>query len=63
MSLTKNIHRLFHEKIKQFYYIYQKVPTMSGNLTWSHWYKLLSIKDINKILYYVKQYEINNLDV
>ena len=50
-------------KIKQFYYIYQKVPTLSGNLTWSHWYELLSIKDINKIMYYVKQCEINNLDV
>lgn len=50
-------------KIKQFYYIYQKVPTLSGNLTWSHWYELLSIKDINKIMCYVKQCEINNLDV
>ena len=50
-------------KIKQFYYIYQKVPTLSGILTWSHWYELLSIKDINKIMYYVKQCEINNLDV
>ena len=50
-------------KIKQFYYIYQKVPTLSGNLAWSHWYELLSIKDINKIMYYVKQCEINNLDV
>ena len=53
----------FLYKIKQFYYIYQKVPTLSGNLTWSHWYELLSMKDINKIVYYVKQCEINNLDV
>lgn len=53
----------FLYKIKQFYYICQKVPTMSGNLTWSHWYELLSIKDINKIQYYVKQCELNNLDV
>ncbi len=40
-------------KIIQFFNIYQKVPTVSGNLTWSHWYEMLSIKDINKILYYI----------
>lgn len=33
---------------------------MSGKLTWSHWYEMLSIKDINKIKYYVNQCEINN---
>ncbi len=50
-------------KIKQFYDIYEKVPTMSGNLTWSHWYEMLSIKEIDKIVYYVNQCEINNLNV
>ena len=50
-------------KIKQFYNIAQKVPTMSGNLTWSHWYEMLAISDINEILYYVKQCENSNLDV
>ena len=50
-------------KIKQFYDIYGKVPTMSGNLTWSHWYEMLSIKEIDKIVYYVNQCEINNLNV
>ncbi|MDO4963356.1 MAG: PDDEXK nuclease domain-containing protein [bacterium] len=50
-------------KIKQFYSIIQKVPTMSGKLTWSHWYEMLSIDDINKIKYYVYQCEINNIDV
>ncbi|MBQ7140624.1 MAG: DUF1016 family protein [Bacilli bacterium] len=50
-------------KIKQFYSIIEKVPTMSGKLTWSHWYEMLSISDVNKIIYYVKQCEINNLDV
>ena len=37
-------------KIKQFYNIIEKVPTMSGKLTWSHWYEMLSIDDINKII-------------
>lgn len=50
-------------KIKQFYNIIEKVPTLSGKLTWSHWYEMLSINDLNKIIYYVNQSEINNLDV
>ena len=36
---------------------------MSGKLTWSHWYEMLSINDIDKISYYVHQCEINNIDV
>lgn len=30
-------------KIKQFYNIIEKVPTLSGKLTWSHWYEILPI--------------------
>ena len=44
-------------KIIQFYNIYEKVPTTPGKLSWSHWYEMLSIKDINKIIYYVRQCE------
>ncbi len=50
-------------KIKQFYNIIEKVPTLSGKLTWSHWYEMLSFDDINKIEYYVNQWEVYNLDV
>lgn len=50
-------------KIKQFYYIIEKVPTLSGKLTWSHWYEMLSFENVNKIIYYVNQCEVNNLDV
>ena len=50
-------------KIKQFYNIIEKVPTLSGKLTWSHWYEMLSFNDINKITYYVNLCEIHNLDV
>ena len=50
-------------KIKQFYNIIEKVPTLSGKLTWSHWYEMLSFDDINKIEYYVNQCEVYNLDV
>ena len=41
----------------------EKVPTMSGKLTWSHWYEMLSFDDTNKIMYYVNQCESCNLDV
>ena len=50
-------------KIKQFYIIIEKVPTMSGKLTWSHWYEVLSFDDIKKIEYYVNQCEVYNIDV
>ena len=50
-------------KIKQFYNIIEKVPTLSGKLTWSHWYEMLPISDIDKIIYYVNQCELNNIDV
>lgn len=50
-------------KIKQFYNIIEKVPTLSGKLTWSHWYEMLPFDDINKITYYVNVCIIENLDV
>ena len=36
---------------------------MSGKLTWSHWYEMLSINGTNKITYYAQQCELYNLDV
>ncbi len=50
-------------KIKQFYLLIQKVPTLSGKLTWSHWYEMLSINDTNEIKYYVERCESNSIDV
>ena len=50
-------------KIIQFYNIIQKVPTVSGNLTWSHWYEMLSIENINKIIYYMNRTDNDNLSV
>ena len=47
-------------KIKQFYIIILKVPILSGKLTLSHWYEMLSINDTNKIVYYVRKYELND---
>ena len=42
-------------KIKQFYNIIEKVPTLSGKLTWSHWYEMLSFDDI-RIIDFVKNF-------
>ena len=50
-------------RIKQFYSIIEKVPTMSEKLTWSHWNEMLSFDDTNKIEYYFKQCEVYNLYV
>lgn len=43
------------------FYELQKVQSMTANLSWGHWIELLSIKDIEKIKYYVYQIEYNCL--
>ena len=43
------------------FYELQKVQSLTANLSWGHWIELLSIKDIEKIKYYVYQIEINCL--
>ena len=44
--------------IRQFY-VFQKGQPLAGQLTWSHYIELLSIKDINKMKYYINL-SINN---
>ena len=39
------------------YYNFQKMQSVTANLTWGHWIELLSLKDISKIKYYVIQCE------
>jgi len=39
------------------FYNLQKMQSMTANLSWGHWIELLSIKDIEKIAYYVNQCE------
>ena len=51
------------KRMRQFYYIIQKGATLSHLLTWSHYYELISSNDINKINYYIKIVELNNLSV
>lgn len=40
-------------KYMRKFYLYQKGQAMPAQLTWSHYLELLSIKDINKINYYI----------
>jgi len=40
------------------FYKFQKMQSMTSNLSWGHWIELLSIKDTDKIKYYAKQCEI-----
>ena len=47
----------------KFYELNEKVQTVSAQLSWSHYCELLSIKNINKINYYIAITESNNLSV
>ena len=40
-------------KMQQFYELIQKVGAMHRTLTWNHYLKLLPLKDINEINYYI----------
>ena len=43
------------------YYSFQKMQSLTANLSCGHWIELLSIKDVNKIIYYIKQCEFFSL--
>ena len=45
------------------FYLFQKGQTLSAQLTWSHYTELLKIEDINKINYYIRITEEQNLSV
>jgi len=47
----------------KYYEILKKVPTLSANLSWSHYDEILKLKDIKEIIYYIKLIETYNLSV
>ena len=51
------------KRIRQFYLLVEKGATMRHQLTWSHYRELLKFKNINKINYYIKITEEQNLSV
>ena len=50
-------------KMKKFYNLIQKMATVSPNLSYSHYVELLPYKNINKIKYYIKIIEEQNLSI
>ena len=42
------------KRIRQFYLVVEKGAPVAHQLTWSHYYELLPLKDINEINYYIK---------
>ena len=50
-------------KMKKFYNLVKKLATLSPNLSYSHYVELLPCKDINKVKYYIKIIEQNNLSI
>ncbi len=52
-------------RFRQFYnlYVEAKWSTLSTKLSWSHFSKLLSIKNIDKINYYIKLVKEQNLSI
>lgn len=62
-ELNKKYNKRTLYRIKQFYEVFKntKVSPVATQLTWSHFTELLSIKDINKINYYIELCINNNL--
>ena len=48
--------------MRQFYKISQKWQTLSAKLSWSHYIQLLSLKNEDKIIYYINSTLNNNLN-
>ena len=50
-------------KMKKFYVLIEKMATMSPILSYSHYVELLPYDDLNKIRYYIKIVEEQNLSI
>ena len=64
-ELGKNYSERNLRNMRHFYLLFenQKWNTLCAKLTWSHYRELLKIEDINKINYYIKITEEQNLSV
>jgi len=50
-------------KMRKFYCLIEKVATVSPNLSYSHYVELLPYNDLNKVRYYIKITEEQNLSI
>ena len=49
--------------MRKFYHLLEKLATVSQQLSYGHYIELLPYEDINKIQYYIKSVELNNLSI
>ena len=63
VEVGKKYNRSTLFRMKQFYNVFsdEKVAPLVQQLSWSHYSELLSIKDINKLMYYINISINNNL--
>jgi predicted nuclease of restriction endonuclease-like (RecB) superfamily len=50
-------------KMRKFYFLIEKMATLSPKLSYSHYVELLPFSNLNKIAYYIKIIEENNLSI
>ena len=64
-DLNKNYSvRLLYKMMKYYNFVFEgKLPTLSAKLSWSHYDEILRFNDINKIAYYTKICEQQNLSI
>ena len=62
-ELGKKYNSTLLKNTRLFYLIMKKSPTMSDQLTWSHYVELFKFNNINEFNYYVKISENQNLSV
>lgn len=56
--------RLLYKMLKYYHFVSEgKLPTVSAKLSWSHYDEFLKFNDINKITYYIKISESQNLSI
>ena len=63
IDLGKGYSMRMLKKMRKFYLIFQKGPTLSAKLNWSHYEELLKYDDINEINYYIDLIIKQNLSV
>ena len=51
------------KRMRQFYYLIEKGATLSHQLNWSQYVEILSIKDFNKVEYYIDKCSHENITI
>ena len=62
-ELGKNYSTTLLKNIRQYYLLKKKSPTLSDDLSWSHYVELITLKNIDEINYYISIIINDNLGV